>query len=306
MKRFFVNENGFVEKPDWKPYCWINIECPDDDDYRLLSRDFHVPFRLIEYIADPDESPRIERDGEWTLAILRLPACTEGGTTPYSTVTLGVISAGEILITVCYSRTEALDDFIGNTRIRGISITNLSCFILHIIFSATDWYIRYLNKISRTVDKSEKDLKASIRNDDILLLMQLQKSLVLFNTAINANGTLIPRLKSMYPDDFNADLSEDVEIELNQAANTVSVYSEILNGTMDAFASIISNNVNGIMKHLTGISIVLMVPTLIASFYGMNVSIGMSNNPHAFWLIILISAILSAICYFVFRRLNWL
>jgi Mg2+ and Co2+ transporter CorA len=150
-------------------------------------------------------------------------------------------------------------------------------------------------------------LEKSIRNEDLLQLMKLQKTLVYFNTSIRGNEVMIGRLKNIFQDTDYLDLEllEDVVIELKQAYNTVNIYSDILTGTMDAFASIISNNVNAIMKRMTSLSITLMIPTLIASFYGMNVDIHLEGFPHAFVFIVLLSAILSAVTFIWFRKIKW-
>ena len=145
---------------------------------------------------------------------------------------------------------------------------------------------------------AEKELEKSIRNEDLLQLMKLQKTLVYFNTSIRGNEVMIGRLKNIFQD-------TDYLIELKQAYNTVNIYSDILTGTMDAFASIISNNVNAIMKRMTSLSITLMIPTLIASFYGMNVDIHLEGFPHAFVFIVLLSAILSAVTFIWFRKIKW-
>lgn len=137
--------------------------------------------------------------------------------------------------------------------------------------------------------------------------MNLQKSLVYFNTSIRGNEVMIGKLQNIFSEkDYqNTELTEDVLIELKQAHNQVNIYSDILTGTMDAFASIISNNVNTIMKRMTSLSIVLMVPTLIASFYGMNVDIHLDEFPHAFMLIVCLSILLSALAFLIFRKIKW-
>ena len=164
-----------------------------------------------------------------------------------------------------------------------------------------------MKQINIDITAAEKELERSIRNEDLLRLMKLQKTLVYFNTSIRGNEVMIGKLKTIFQDtDFlDEELVEDVIIELKQAFNTVNIYSDILTGTMDAFASIISNNVNAIMKRMTSLSITLMIPTLIASFYGMNVDIHLEEMPHAFMLIILISVLLSALSFVIFRKIKW-
>ena len=169
------------------------------------------------------------------------------------------------------------------------------------------WAVGDLVKEMNAVTEAEKALEKSIRNEDLLALMKLEKSMVFFNTSIRGNEVMLAKLQNIFqePQYIDKDLVEDVEIELKQAHNTVNIYSDILTGTMDAFASIISNNVNTIMKRMTSLSIILMVPTLIASFYGMNVPIYMEDMPHGFVVIILLSILLSATAFFIFRKIKW-
>ena len=152
---------------------------------------------------------------------------------------------------------------------------------------------------------SGERLERSIRNEDLKNMMKLQRTLVFFNTSLQGNNTVVGRLEHVYGNGFDADLLEDVEIELKQADNTANIYSNILSSSMDSFSSIISNNVNAIMKKMTAVSIVLMVPTLIASFYGMNVEITYGNHPYVFWLILGGSLLLSSILYVVLKKIRW-
>ncbi len=148
----------------------------------------------------------------------------------------------------------------------------------------------------------EKNLEKSIRNEDLLHVLGIQRTLVFFNTSIQGNETLVGRIRRVYGDKYDTDLLDDVEIELHQADCTVKIYSDILESTMDSFSSIISNNVNAIMKKMTAVSIVLMVPTLIASFYGMNVEISYGNHNYVFRLIIGCSMLLSCVLYLFLRK----
>ena len=168
------------------------------------------------------------------------------------------------------------------------------------------WFLKYLKQINNEVSTAEKELEKSIRNEDLLNLMKLQKTLVYFDTSIRGNEVMIGRLRNIFQGTEYLDMAllEDVVIELKQAYNTVNVYSDILTGTMDAFASIISNNVNSIMKRMTSLSITLAIPTLIASFYGMNVDIHLENASHAFALIILCSGLISAATFVLFRKIK--
>ena len=305
MKAFFVSDNGFVERDTWSPHCWVNVECPDKEDMRFMLDDLGVPGSFLESVADSDERPRIEHEGDWRLTILRIPLRLEGEEMPYGTVPIGIITNNEVLLTVCYRFTEMTGDFISHTRCRGIAVDTEPDFILRILYSSAYWYLKYLKDINNHVVMDEKRLGKSIRNEDLLHMLEIQRTVVFFNTSIQGNETLIGRIRRVYGDRYDADLLEDVEIELRQADITVKIYSDILESTMDSFSSIISNNVNAIMKKMTAVSIVLMVPTLIASFYGMNVRISYGSHSYVFWMIIGCSMLLSTILYIFLRKIRW-
>ena len=307
MRTYLSCEAGFVEKPQWLPNCWVNVVCPDTDDFRFLTQELNVPESFLTDIADTDERPRTETEGKWLLTILRIPVQNNQNSIPFSTVPIGIITNEEVVVSVCYHQTELIPDFIGYTRRKGLVVRNKLDLIFRIIYSSAVWFLKYLKQINNDVSAAEKELERSNRNEDLLRLMRLQKTLVYFNTSIRGNEIMIGKLTSIFQDtDFlDKDLVEDVITELRQAYNTVNIYSDILTGTMDAFASIISNNVNTIMKRMTSISIILMVPTLIASFYGMNVDIHLETMPHAFALIVVCSIILSSLAFVIFKKIRW-
>ena len=307
MRKYLYSENGFTEKAEWQPNCWVNVECPDNDDFKFLTEELKVPESFLEDIADVDERPRTETEDNWLLTILRIPMQSNQRGVPFITVPIGIITNNEIIISVCYYNTDLLPDFIEHTRRKGIIVRNKLDLILRLIYSSAVWFLKYLKQINLDISAAEKELERSIRNEDLLRLMRLQKTLVYFNTSIRGNEVMIGKLKTIFQDTdyLDKELVEDVIIELKQALNTVNIYSDILTGTMDAFASIISNNVNTIMKRMTSLSIVLMLPTLIASFYGMNVDIHLEEVPFAFSLIVLFSIGLSTLAFVIFRKIKW-
>ncbi len=307
MRKYLYSENGFVEKPLWAPNCWVNVECPDHDDFQFLTRELNVPESFLEDIADADERPRTETEGNWLLTILRIPMQSSNPQIPFITVPIGIITNNDIIVSICYHQTELLPDFIQHTRRKNICVNNKLELILRLIYSSAVWFLKYLKQINNEVANAEKELEKSIRNEDLLRLMKLQKTLVYFDTSIRGNEVLIGRLKNIFQNTgmLDMELLDDAVIELRQAYNTVNIYSDILTGTMDAFASIISNNVNDIMKRMTSLSITLMIPTVIASFYGMNVDIHLDSFPHAFLFIVLLSAAISAGTFVWFRRIKW-
>lgn len=307
MRRFLYCEAGYVEKEQWLPNCWINVECPTDDEIHYLIHTYKVPESFLNDIADTDERPRIEYEGNWLLTILRIPMQNNEQAIPFTTVPIGIITNNEIIITVCYYQTELIQDFILYTQRKELVIRHKYDLILRLLYSSAVWFLKYLKQINYAVTEAEKALEKSIRNEDLLSLMNLEKSMVYFNTSIRGNEMMFTKLQSIFQEPIYMDkeLVEDVETELKQAHITVNIYSDILTGTMDAFASIISNNVNTIMKRMTSISIILMVPTLIASFYGMNVPIYGEDMPHGFIFIVISSIILSAIAFGIFRKIKW-
>ena len=307
MRTYLYCEAGFVEKAQWLPNSWVKVVCPDSSDFKFLTETLKVPKSFLNDIADTDERPRTETEGNWLLTILRIPVQNAQSSIPYTTVPIGIITNNEIIVSVCYHNTDLLPDFIEHTRRKGIEVRNKLDLILRLIYSSSVWFLKYLKQINIDISAAEKELERSIRNEDLLRLMRLQKTLVYFNTSIRGNEVMIGKLKTIFQDtDFlDKELVEDVIIELKQALNTVNIYSDILTGTMDAFASIISNNVNTIMKRMTSLSIVLMLPTLIASFYGMNVDIHLEEVPFAFSLIVLFSIGLSTLAFVIFRKIKW-
>lgn len=297
-----------MEKAQWLPNSWVNVVCPNNDDFEFLTQTLNVPESFLNDIADTDERPRTDTEGNWLLTILRIPVVNkQNGSLPFDTVPIGIITNNEIIVSVCYHNTDLLPDFIEHTRRKGIVVRNKLDLIFRLIYSSAVWFLKYLKQINIDISAAEKELERSIRNEDLLRLMRLQKTLVYFNTSIRGNEVMIGKLRTIFQDTdyLDTELVEDVIIELKQALNTVNIYSDILTGTMDAFASIISNNVNTIMKRMTSLSIVLMLPTLIASFYGMNVDIHLEEVPFAFSLIVLFSIGLSTLAFVIFRKIKW-
>ena len=308
MRRYLNGncEHGFIETSSWEPHSWVNIEKPNDEDMDFLHT-LEIPQSFIESVDDPDERPRIEQENGWLLTIIRIPVIVkDGDDKTFETVPMGIIAKDDVIVTICNKITDLVPDFIEHTHRRDIRVENLPDLILRLIYSSTYWFLHYLKQINDGVVRASKVLRKSIRNDDLIGLMDIQKILVYFNTSIKGNEVLLERIQQYFKDEYDTDLLENIEVEIKQAANTVDVYTEILSGMMDSYASIISNNVNDIMKKMTGVSVVLMFPTLIASFYGMNVAMSIGDNRWAFAFIVVGSISLAIILYFILRRLKWL
>lgn len=306
MRTYLSLEAGLSQLEEYTPKCWINIEFPDEDDLHFLTEELGVPSEFLADIADVDERPRTEKEDDWQLTILRIPLESNIQGLPYMTVPVGVITGKETTITVCYRKSQLIPDFISHIRRKSISITSQADFITRMIYSSAVWFLKYLKLIYLEINRAEKELEESVRNEDLMRIMRLQKSLVYFSTSIRGNEAMLGRLRTATrAGEIDPDLVEDVSIELRQAYNTINIYTDICNSTMDALGSIISNNVNTIMKRMTSLQIVLTIPTMIASFYGMNVDVYIAEWHYSFIAIMIISVIISAIAFILFKRIKW-
>lgn len=307
MIRFYKSQSGYSETSEWHPRCWVNVSVPTTEDVEYLTEQLRVPIDFLDDISDADERPRVERNGNWMLAIMRIPLHDENHEIPFFTVPIGVMLNGDYIVTVCNFRNRLTGDFIEHTRKRSIDVNSSVDFILRLLNSSAYWFLRYLKEINADMTQYELALKESIRNEDLLNLLTVQKSLVIFATSVKGNEMLIERLKRMHFDDIDTELLEDVEIEMRQADSTISIATSMLDRTLDTYASVISNNVNAIMKRLTSVSVILMVPTLIASFYGMNVDVLVSmENAWAFPVIIFFALLVTAVLCLYLKKTRWL
>ncbi len=304
MRTYMSLSSGLpcLEEPTGR--CWINVECVDDDDRAFLLDKLAIPSEFLDDIADVDERPRHEKEGDWQLTLLRIPLDGDIVGQPYTTIPIGIITNKDMIVSVCYRKTQLIPDFIKHLRRKNITIPTDADFIVRIIYSSAVWFLKYLKLIYLEINRIEKDIEQSVRNEALLRIMNLQKSLVYFNTSIRGNEAMLGRLRSSKHSGLDEDLLEDIQIELRQAHNTTNIYTDICNSTMNAIDSLISNNVNTIMKRMTSLSIVLTIPTMIASMYGMNVDLHI-GGPFAFFGIIAISVLLSALAFILFRRIKW-
>jgi len=211
-----------------------------------------------------------------------------------------------VFLSLCFHQTEILKDFVLYTKRKKITIENDFDLVLKLLLSSSIWFLKYLKQINQRIKLAEDNLEESIKNEELQALWQIEKCLVFFVTSLKGNDVLFRRIKNLkaHKDTFDTELLEDVEIELRQAEETTSIYSNILTGMMDAYASVISNNLNVIMKRLTSISIILMIPTLVASLYGMNVPNNFQENPFGFWIVLSISLLISVSGVFLFKKKN--
>lgn len=304
MKTYW-NFNGNLNAiSEWQPNCWIQVTCPTEQDQQELQERFQIPDYFLSDIADTDERARYEYDDGWMLIILRIPYVKEvRSRTPYTTVPLGIIHKRDVTITVCNFETNMMIDFVSYQQKRGEGFTDYVDMIFRLFLSSAVWYLKRLKQINALIEKSKKNLDKEVNNESLIGLSRLQDSLTYFVTSIRGNENLLAKLKfKLQVDELDADLIEDVNIEMSQARETTSIYSDILESTMDTYSSIINNNMNTVMRTLTSVSIIMMLPTLVSSLLGMNLINGMEDSPLGFPLALLISVIVSGATWWILRH----
>ena len=285
MKQIYKTfETGFEKIDTFEDGAWINLINPTPQEINEVSAQFDIEINHILSALDEEERARIEVD--------------ESGVGDYVTIPMTIILGDKFIITACLKNIKLLEDF-SSGKVRGFFTYKKTRFILQLLYKNASYFLQYLRQIDRMSHKIEQELHKSMKNKELIQLLDLEKSLVYFTTSLRANEIVLEKMMRMetikqYPED--KELLEDVIIENKQAIEMANIYSNILSGTMDAFASVISNNLNIVMKTLTSITIVMSIPTMIASFFGMNVpGIPFSGSPHAFVGIVIMSFILSAI-----------
>jgi len=302
------SDNGIVTLPKQVPGCWIRCVDPSLEEVDRLTK-LGIPQDFITYSLDIDERPRIEREDDGTrLIILRIPMEFDAeADLPFNTIPMGIITTDNYIVTVCKFDTDLLNDFI-NGRSRNFSTGKRNRMLLLILLRTAAKYLDYLRQINKNVDHLEDQLTLSMRNKELLELLKYQKCLVYFTTALKANQLILEHLNKTHT--FRAfeedeDLLEDVITENQQAIEMTAISNDILSSMMDAFASIISNNLNVVMKFLASITIVLSIPTIVTSFFGMNVNLPFSAHPLAFLFVIGIFVGICLLVIFIFIKRDW-
>lgn len=305
MKRIFKTvDDHLTECTTLEKGCWVHLQCPTKEEVDGLNARFALDPTFIAAALDEEESARIEYDPDknQTLIVVDLPYVeSEGSGYVYATLPLGIVLVDDIIITVCTRDTPIINDFT-EERIRGFWTNKRTRFILQILYRNASRYLAYLKQIDKASMHVQEKLEKSSRNQELLQMMKLEKSLVFFSTSLKSNEMVLERLMRQtnilrqFPED--TDLLEDVIIENKQAIEMCAIYRDIMTGTMDTFASIISNNLNITMKVLTSLTAVLSVPTIVFSLWGINVGgIPFAHNPAGFWIVIGIAVVLAAVAF---------
>lgn len=307
MLTFWNTNRGLRTIDQWEPNCWVQVTCPSQDDIDFLQNTLHVPDYYISDIADTDERARYDIDEGWVLIILRIPYVKEvKSRTPYTTIPLGIILKGNVCITLCNFETNMMIDFVTYQQRRGLGFTDSVDMVFRLFLSSAVWFLKRLKQISTRIEQAKLNLDRNVDNVDLIALSRLQDSLTYFVTSIRGNENLLAKLKFKLPvDELDADMIEDVNIEMSQARETTSIYSNILESTMETYANIINNNMSKVMKMLTSISIILMFPTLIASLFGMNLINGMETWTLGFPIALALCLVTTILFFWYFKRKSW-
>lgn len=298
-----VNGHMDTEK-DISEGCWVSLTNPTSEELKLVADRCKVDLDDLKAPLDEEERSRLMLEDDYTLILVDIPTLeNKNDKDRYVTIPLGIILTEEVIITVCLEENAVINYFVRGT-IRTFYTFKKTRVILQILYRNATLYLQYLRNIDRKSDEIEEKLHISQKNQELIELLELEKSLVYFTTSLRSNEVVLEKMLrteriKKYPDD--ADLLEDVIIENKQAIEMANIYSGILSGTMDAFASVISNNLNIVMKLLATLTIVLSIPTMIASFFGMNFdNIPFGHNANGFLIITLatiaVTGIVALIC----------
>lgn len=302
---FKTVNNEIVRTDTFEEGVWVNLANPTEEEIISVSNVLNVEVDFLKAALDEEERARIESDNGQTLIIVDIPIVEkEGKMNVYTTIPLAIILIKHVIITICLKEDTLLNDFINN-KVKTFLTQFKTRFVLQILYKNATTYLQYLKHIDRTSSRVETELYKASKNKELIQMLKLEKSLVYFSTALKSNEVVLEKLMKYehmknYTED--TDLLDDVIIENKQAIEMANIYSSILSGTMDAFASVVSNNLNIVMKFLTSVTIVMAIPTMISSFFGMNVNVPLANRPLAFWIIMGISLTMCSVAGYILYK----
>ena len=305
LEIFRTVEDKLQEENEVSEGCWVALTKPTNEELQTVVRETGIDIDDLRAPLDDEERSRIEQEGDCVIVLVDIPSLDEKDR--YVTIPLGIYMTKQAIVTVCLEETPVLKAFMNN-RVREFYTFKKTRFVFQILYRNATSYLRYLRIIDRKSEQIEEKLHISQKNKELIELLELEKSLVYFTTSLRSNETVLEKLlrtekEKKYPED--EELLEDVIIENKQAIEMANIYSGILSGTMDAFASVISNNLNVVMKFLSTVTIVLSIPTLIASLFGMNfVNIPLGDNPYGFVIVTVCTLILTALVTIFFQKKN--
>lgn len=297
-----ISDESLQRKDKIEPGSWINMIDPTEDQISNILEKTRLDEDFIRSALDLDEKPRVDIEDKDVLVLIQIPYVEEGK--KLVTLPLSIIITSKTTITVCAKESIILKEFYTH-KDKNFYTTKKTRFALQILRKANKQYQYHLSRIEAKIENIEQGVKGEFSNNQIIQLLELQKSLVYINTAIISNDKVLEKIlngKVLKLFDEDEDLLEDIIIDNKQSIDMVKIYTNILNNTMNAYSSLISNNVNNVMKFLTSVTVILAIPTIVASIYGMNVALPLQNHPHAFGITMLITLMLSLIWIQIFIK----
>ena len=301
-----TTEQGLEEIDSMANGAWVKVIDPTPEEIEKLVI-WGIDVDYINYSIDFDEMPRMERDEDYTFILIRIPHSQPESDIPYITIPLGIMIKSNVIVTICRYDKDMFK-VLSNGKYRHLKTAKRYRFALYIFLETATRYLTHLREINRKTELIEDQLQKSTRNREVLELLKYQKSLTFFATALRSNEVMMERVQrtqifNYYEED--QDLLEDVLTENQQAIQMTSINTEILSSMMDAFASIISNNLNGVMKVLAALTIILNLPAIVAAFYGMNVNLPGDELEHAFLMVVGLAIALTAVATYIFYKRDW-
>lgn len=285
--------------------CWIDLVNPTEAEIDQVIEKTKIDRDLIDKMLDENELPRIETSGDSTLVVIDAPVRDEEDEDEYATFPLGIIlSDRNYIVTVSTKKVTVLHDF-RHSHVKNFRTAKKSRFLIQILGKTSAQYLKILNKVYKEIEKKEDKLERSTKNEDLIDLLATEKTLVYFTTSLKENDLVLERLISgntirLYEGD--SDMLEDAMIENRQAIDMAKIYQDILSSITGTYATVVSNNLNDVMKFLAGITVVLSVPTIISSFMGMNVPFGDFDDDPMSWLVLLIASALASVVVFILMK----
>ena len=308
MMTIYRWENGGLrETPEFAPSCWINLVEPTTTELEAVLTHSKVPRDFLPDPLDADERPRFDMEDGATLLIVQVPCPVVGDeVVPYRTVPLGIILVGETVVTVCSAQTPVTTAFLDQIR-RVCPPADKYRFAFRLLWHGGVLFLRNIHDIHQRTNALEDELHRSISNEVLLKLLTIEKTFVYFTTSLKADTIALARAntsRQLRLSEDDSDQLEDAMVEYQQALETAQIHANILNGTLDTFASLINNNLNNVMKYLTAATIFIAVPTLVASIYGMNIGLPFQGSGHAFAIVMGFAGLLALVVGAVFIVLS--
>ncbi len=305
LQIFQTVEDELQENDQFSEGCWAALTKPTNEELQQVAQETGIDIDDLRAPLDDEERSRIELEDDYVVVLVDIPSLDEKDR--YVTIPLGIYMTKQLIVTVCLEETPVLKAFMNN-RVKEFFTFKRTRFVFQILYRNATSYMRYLRIIDRKREQIEEKLHISQKNKELIELLELEKSLVYFTTSLRSNETVLEKLLrtekvKKYPED--EELLEDVIVENKQAIEMANIYSGILSGMMDAFASVISNNLNVVMKFLSTVTIVMSIPTMIASFYGMNFdNIPLGHSPYGFFIITACTLVITSLVVLFFKKKN--